>query len=123
MVTNEEFRKYNRKSYWKNKESRDAHVKEYQQKSKSDVMEHYSNGKNECACCGVKGLVFLTIDHINGDGATERKSKKHKTGVMFYVWLRKNNYPSGFQVLCHNCNQAKRQLSKCPHDLLTHKPI
>jgi len=30
------------------------------------------------------------------------------------LWLRKYNYPKGFQVLCHNCNMAKR-FGVCPH--------
>jgi len=111
-------RAYNRKSYWKNKESRDKKVKEYHTKVKSEVMTHYSDGKLACLCCGVKGLVFLTIDHINGDGGIKRKTKEHKKGMMFYIWLRVHKYPKGFQVLCHNCNQAKKQLSKCPHELL-----
>lgn len=86
-------------------------------------MSHYSFGKNACACCGITGLVFLTIDHIKGDGAKHRREETHKGGIMFYIWLRKNKYPEGFQVLCHNCNQAKRQLPRCPHidDLLEPK--
>lgn len=116
-------RAYNRKSYWKNKENRDKSAREYQRKAKIDVMSHYSNGEIKCACCGVKEIVFLTIDHIKGDGNKLRKEKKHKTGGMFYIWLRTNKYPEGLQVLCHNCNQAKRQLSHCPHkDLLSTQP-
>ncbi len=118
-----EFREYhrkkNRESYERHKDSRDLRAKNYQRQAKVDVMAHYSNGTNKCECCGIKGLVFLTIDHINGDGAEQRKTGKHKKGTMFYIWLRKNKYPTGFQVLCHNCNQAKRQLPECPHkDLL-----
>lgn len=33
----------------------------------------------------------------------------------FREWQRKNNYPKGFQVLCHNCNLAKGFYGKCPH--------
>ena len=32
-------------------------------------------------------------------------------------WLEKNNFPSGFQILCWNCNFAKGSLGKCPHEL------
>ena len=108
-------REYNRKSYYKNKDERDKKIKEYQQKNKSDVMNHYSGGNARCSCCGIKELIFLTIDHIEGDGSKQRKDGTHKTGSMFYIWLRKKNYPKGFQVLCYNCNQAKRQLKNCPH--------
>jgi len=30
-------------------------------------------------------------------------------------WLKKNNWPEGFQVLCYNCNSAKRVDGICPH--------
>ena len=30
-------------------------------------------------------------------------------------WLKRNDYPPGFQVLCHNCNWAKHALGRCPH--------
>lgn len=116
------FREYhkvkNRESYLRNKEKRDKRVKEYQMQAKIDVMNHYSSGANKCKCCSVSGLPFLTLDHIEGDGAEKRSSKQHVKGTMLYIWLRKNNYPNGFQVLCYNCNQAKRQSPECPHRLL-----
>jgi len=33
-----------------------------------------------------------------------------------YVWLKRNYFPTGFQLLCHNCNLAKGFYGKCPHD-------
>lgn len=36
-------------------------------------------------------------------------------GPYFYRWLRLNGYPSGFQVLCANCNTAKDRPGGCPH--------
>jgi len=118
MINLEKHREYNRKSYWKYKTIRDIRAKEYQNRAKEEVISHYSRGTNACACCGVTGLIFLTVDHINGDGAKKRKAKQHKTGKMFYIWLRSHAFPQGFQILCHNCNQAKKQLSMCPHKLL-----
>ena len=73
----------------------------------------YSKNPPECACCGVKGLIFLSIDHMNGDGAKHRK--EIGGGDKIYRWLIKNNFPTGFQVLCYNCNVAKGVLSQCPH--------
>ena len=34
------------------------------------------------------------------------------------VWIVKNNFPKGFQILCHNCNLAKgySKNNKCPHE-------
>jgi ABC-type uncharacterized transport system substrate-binding protein len=34
----------------------------------------------------------------------------------FYKWLARNGYPSGFQILCMNCNHGKsRNGGVCPH--------
>jgi hypothetical protein len=68
-----------------------------------------------CACCGMTGLQFLAIDHVNGDGVEHRKI----AGQGVYHWLVNNNYPTGFQVLCHSCNFAKKQEVACPHQLGT----
>ena len=89
---------------------------------KQKVFSHYSNGSLKCACCGVQGLEFLTLDHIisrkkmdldlqlmNMDYSSELEGKD------LYYWLEKNNFPSGFQILCWNCNFAKGSLGKCPH--------
>ena len=65
-----------------------------------------------CACCGELQLEFLSIDHINSDGAAHRKQISTTTnmaGYNFYLWLRRNNYPLGFQVLCMNCQYLKRE--------------
>lgn len=68
----------------------------------------------KCQCCGEKEPIFLAIDHINNDGAKHRKELSNKQTI--YTWLRKNNYPTGFQVLCHNCNMAKAW-GECPHKI------
>ena len=64
-----------------------------------------------CVCCGESILEFLSIDHINGGGTKHKK----EINQHIYEWLRDNKYPSGFQVLCHNCNQAKGYFGCCPH--------
>lgn len=80
---------------------------------KKSVIEHYGN---ICACCSESGIKFLTIDHINGEGNKHKRFLYIKTGHRFYAWLRSNNYPSGFQVLCFNCNLGKNRYGVCPHD-------
>ncbi len=82
---------------------------------KNKVLAHYSkNNFPECVCCGEKSsLIFLTLDHIEG-----RKNVTHKRrlgGNDLYTWITKNNFPSGFQTLCHNCNSAKSNSTICPH--------
>ncbi len=90
-------------------------IKRYQQKLKLEVLIHYSNNPPICACCGELEVRFLSIDHINGDGHEHRR-KIGGNGSHLYYWLKRNNYPNGFQVLCYNCNMAKGQtkVQFCP---------
>lgn len=80
---------------------------------KHKILEHYGA---VCVCCGTTGEQFLSIDHINGGGNKHRKTAG--TGVTFKKWIIDNNYPKDFQILCHNCNQAKRDYDQCPHNKL-----
>ncbi len=69
-----------------------------------------------CKCCGITQSVFLSIDHIDNNGNQHRKEIQNKGGYHFYTWLKKNNYPPGYQVLCMNCNFGKRMNNGiCPH--------
>jgi hypothetical protein len=70
-----------------------------------------------CACCGETEPKFLSIDHINNDGGEERRSGLYSSsGTAFYLWLRKNAFPPGYQVLCMNCQVGKhRNGGVCPH--------
>jgi len=79
-------------------------------KEKIEVLKHYGG---ECVCCGETEIRFLTIDHIDGGGTKQRNDIR---GTNFYYFLKKNNYPSGYQILCANCNMAKGQEKKrfCP---------
>lgn len=87
-------------------------------KLKMEVFRHYSKEIPECACCKETEMKFLAIDHINGGGGKERRETKSKGGQKTYRLLRKNKYPTGYQVLCHNCNMAKGFYGKCPHNAL-----
>lgn len=69
----------------------------------------------QCACCGESDIRFLAIDHVNEDGSNHRKEIKASGSTTTYRWLESNNYPAGFQVLCHNCNYAKHVYGTCPH--------
>lgn len=79
-----------------------------------NALYHYSNGDVKCACCGERHIEFLTIDHINGGGTKHRK-EIGKNGSSLYQWLKNNNYPEGFRVLCFNCNCSYGMLKYCPH--------
>jgi hypothetical protein len=80
-------------------------------KLKEEVYKAY--GGFRCACCGETEPLFLSLDHVNNDGAAHRKVIDRRK---LYKWLARNRYPSGFQVLCMNCNHGKsRNRGVCPH--------
>lgn len=114
--TTEEQRESNRKSYYKHKEKRLAKTKECQQRLKREVFCHYSDGEPKCACCGEKIIEFLALDHIGGGGAKSRA--KNGSSYTYYFYLKKNGFPEGYRILCHNCNQATAWGRKCPHELM-----
>lgn len=82
---------------------------------KRTVFQAY--GGPICSCCGEKEFFFLSMDHIEGGGNKHRKSIGR---ARIYRWLKAQNYPSGFQVLCFNCNLAKGFYGHCPHDIVNH---
>ena len=92
-------KEYSRSYHKLNREHKVAYNKKYH-KAKSDIVLN-AYGKI-CICCGEQNPLFLTIDHINNDGAAQRLSVGE--GVTFYNWLIKNNFPNTLQCLCFNCN-------------------
>jgi hypothetical protein len=71
----------------------------------------------KCVCCGESHPEFLTIDHVNGDGAAHRRTIKTPNMTQ---WLRKAGYPQdGFRLLCFNCNCSRGFLGYCPHEETT----
>ena len=90
-----------------------GHSKKTQQ-LKHEVFSHYSKGKPKCACCGEDvSLDFLTMDHVKGRKTGKNVDKRRGAGL--YSYLKNNDYPSGYQVLCWNCNAAKFVYLVCPH--------
>ncbi len=106
-----------RKTYCRNNKAKVADSKHRSwAKTKNTVFGNY--GGYICACCGETIRIFLTIDHINNDGAEHRRTIG---GIgRFYRWLLKNGCPKGFQVMCRNCNWAKyANKGLCPHKDMT----
>lgn len=80
---------------------------------KKEVISHYSP-EIKCIECGCDDIRCLTIYHSNGNGNKHRR-KNGRT----LKWLKKNNYPEGFQILCGNCNWKKeRRKMKLQGDVL-----
>lgn len=99
-----------------NKEKICIYKKIYDRNQKQIVVDNYGG---KCNCCGESKIEFLTIDHVNNNGAEDRKLHKDKTGSGMYRWLIKNNFPKdNYQLLCFNCNCAKGFYGVCPHQKL-----
>jgi len=100
-------------SYVKARGHRTAQMRERYSMHKSLVLCHYGS---RCACCGENELLFLSIDHVNNDGASHRKGNGGSSHNNIYAWLVRKKFPPGFQVLCMNCNHGKhRNRGVCPH--------
>ena len=97
--------------YQEHKEYAIAYAKQKRKELKAIVHNHYGN---KCSCCGESQPEFLTIHHINNDGAKHRKEISTWTAVM-YRWIIDNEFPSSFTLLCFNCNCALQYFGYCPH--------
>ena len=80
------------------------------QRLKRLVLTHYGGGKLACVRCSFDDLRALTLDHIDGDGAMERRglSSHQQGGYGFFRLLRDRGFPKGYQTLCMNCQWIKR---------------
>ena len=65
--------------------------------------ELYNIFGKRCIKCGFDDVRALQLDHVNGGGAEERRTK---TAVQ--VWRNAINHPQYYQMLCANCNSIKR---------------
>lgn len=128
----EKKRAYNKRWFEENKERKHELAKIYREvnkdeieakrkarhwKLKIEVWENY--GGAVCSCCGIIEREFLTIDHINGGGGKHRKELRASGSQHIYQWLKKNNYPEGYRVLCMNCNFSFGMYGFCPHETET----
>lgn len=88
------------------------------------AISHYSGGVVACANPYNEHVIpyinplALTIDHLEGGGVKHRKETRYWS---FYKWLARQGYPTGFQVLCMNCQMIKKILNNEMHsELLNH---
>ncbi len=96
--------------YWSDESYREQislHRAELYRKIRYEVLSHYSKGEPICNCCNITDLDVLCIDHILGGGKKHRK-ETNLWGAKLCWYLKRNNFPKGFQVLCANCNLKKR---------------
>lgn len=78
------------------------------------VIEGYGA---RCNCCGESRYEFLTLDHVDGRGAQDRRENGSNARDVQSIYRRvfRAGFPPGYQVLCYNCNCAKHIYKECPH--------
>ena len=106
-----------KRSNIKNKDKITIRAKNSYDKRRLAVLNYYSKGKLECNCCGERIYKFLAIDHIDNRYGTG-KEHRIRSGYALQDWIIRNNFPEGFQILCHNCNVAKGHDGVCPHKIM-----
>lgn len=67
-----------------------------------------------CACCGETSRATLTIDHIDDDGAQERREIP-ELGDRYGHMIAQGCPPDRYQILCQNCHQEKNTFGVCSH--------
>ena len=99
-------------SKWKKKVDRKKINRRAQQKRRRAYLDHYGTKRE---CCGETITEFLNIDHLSRGGTAERK--RLGGGDNANRKRMKQGFPSGFQVLCYNCNCSLGHYGYCPHSL------
>jgi hypothetical protein len=88
-------------------------------KLKAEVMAAYGG---KCECCGEKHIEFLTIDHVEGDGAAHRA--RCGKGRKIYADIKRQGFPKDkYRCLCFNCNITLGFYGYCPHNPDAKVPI
>jgi hypothetical protein len=105
------YKVYNAENRHKYRLQKNRQSREQRAALRLEILVHYSDSVFPfCACCNESHEEFLSIDHINGGGGKHKREVRH-----VYAWLKRNNFPQGFRVLCHNCNQSLGAYGYCPH--------
>ena len=95
--------------------------------NRNEIYYWYSNGSMKCNECGKNNIEFLSIDHIDNNGADHRRDIGIGGGRLAQ-YIIKNNFPEEYQVLCNNCNYLKeynrvhdKELSQLKHAIIVRK--
>ena len=104
-------REYSKIWYREHPESIARIKKKQNQKVRLDVVRIYGE---KCTCCSESNPNFLSLDHVNNDGAYERNVVGMRNDTL-YRKLRREGRSDRYQLLCYNCNMAKAFYGICPH--------
>lgn len=95
-----------------NRDAYNAAKCRYRLKLKIETLGLYAD-PIQCQICAFNQIDGLVLDHIDDDGASDRKKynvscRGNKSGVTMYEIIRKYGKLPGLQVLCANCNTIKQ---------------
>jgi hypothetical protein len=98
-------RAWHKNYYHSNEKRRQDKLKSSRERALKLKLETFdAYGGRICAGCGETELVTLSLDRINGGGTKHRERCKGRV----YLDLKKKGYPSGYRVLCMNCQFRAR---------------
>lgn len=108
---------------WQCKECQRTANSKYQKEitleKRAIVFNHYGEA---CSCCGESNRKFLTIDHVNNNGAAHRRElcRNKMSSLTWYKWIINNNFPDDLRLQCYNCNCGRQynsgNVGVCPHE-------
>ena len=102
-------KEYKKQYYKDNRERIINRTKSHNYNNRSEVLYWYSDGLMNCNNCGQDHREFLCIDHIDDSGADHRR-EIGEGGDRVYMYIIRNKFPEGYQVLCNNCNFLKQYI-------------
>lgn len=85
----------------------------YRIELRREVIAAYG-GCCTCPPCGESVFEFLTIEHLQGDGAAHR-AKVGRNAQAQLLDIKKRGFPAEYTILCYCCNLAKAIYGTCPH--------
>jgi len=97
----------------KQRERERNRTRQYREK----ILDAYGR---KCACCGETTPEFLALDHVNNDGAEQRRLTGRPGGVATYIFVIAQGFPPDYRLLCHNCNVSHGMYGYCPHEKMAH---
>jgi hypothetical protein len=106
-----------RRYHHEHREHKSQHYRNWSRGMRLRALAMYGS---RCVCCEESNPAFLTFDHVNNDGAEQRRRLwGGSAGPRLYKWLVEQPVRLDIQIMCWNCNCAKQNWGTgvCPHQL------
>lgn len=108
---------YRRAYYERNRQKMNEQCRDYKRRLKAEMVAAYGG---RCECCGEAEITFLTLEHVNRDGADHKRRLGTNGGHAIWLDLKKRGWPKdGFTLLCWNCNCSTKNGAACAHKCQT----